>query len=48
VSYFAVLAKEGPPPPLSTSEAILGVSFVLAGIVVALVTAGVRSRSRRR
>jgi hypothetical protein len=40
-----LLGKEGPPPPLSTGEAVLGVSLILAGIVLALMIAAVRSRS---
>lgn len=45
VTRFALVAKEGPPPPLSTGEALLGIALVLAGIALALVVAAVRSRS---
>lgn len=48
MSYIALLGKEGPPPPLSTVEAILGVSLVLVGIALAVLIAGVRSGSGRR
>jgi len=47
MTYFALVGKEGPPPPLSTAETILGVSLVLAGVVLALVVAVVRARSDR-
>jgi hypothetical protein len=47
VAYVTLLGKEGPPPPLSTGEALLGVGLVLAGIALAVVIAALRSRSNR-
>lgn len=43
MSHIALLGKEGPPPPLSPVEAVVGVGVVLAGIVLALVIAGLRN-----
>ena len=42
--YAFILAKEGPPEPLSTGEAVLAVGLVLAGLLLAVIIAAVRSR----
>jgi hypothetical protein len=38
------LAKGAHPEPLSTGEAVLGVSLILAGVLVAVVVGAINSR----
>jgi hypothetical protein len=47
VDAYTVLAKGSLPEPLSTGEALLGVSLVLAGVLLGVVVAAVETRSRR-
>jgi hypothetical protein len=44
MSWAMLLAKGDPPQPLSTGEAVIGVSLILAGVLVAVVLAALNGR----
>jgi hypothetical protein len=44
MSLSTIVAKGALPEPLSTGEAVLGVSLVLAGVLVAVVLAALAGR----